>query len=227
MEWLWHFAWELWEGVVDPDKLATLVAQYQYAIYVILAVIVFCETGLVVTPFLPGDSMLFAAGAVSCTGGLNLGLLILVLGIAAILGDTVNYGIGHYIGPRALTGNYRFLKKEYLDRTHRFFERYGGSTIILARFVPIVRTFAPFVAGVGAMHYAKFIVFNVIGGLLWVVGFTSAGYFFGSLPIVKSNFKLVLAAIVVVSVLPMVVEYLRFRFGTQKAGNDQTPMTND
>lgn len=197
--------------------LGQLIHDYGVWTYLILFVIVFCETGLVVTPFLPGDSLLFAAGTFAALPGpdgrppLDIGLLILLLSVAAILGDTINYWIGHYIGPRAFSGEVRFLKKEYLDRTHRFYERHGGKTIILARFVPIVRTFAPFVAGIGAMNYRRFIAYNVIGGVLWVMLFALAGYFFGNLAFVQKRFTYVILAIVVISVLPMVVEVIRER----------------
>ena len=173
--------------------------------------IVFCETGLVATPFLPGDSLLFAAGALAARGSLSVGWLLLLLSVAAVAGDTVNYWIGHWIGPPAFSGKMRFLKKEHLDRTHRFFERYGGKTIVLARFVPIVRTFAPFVAGVGAMSYGRFIVYNVVGGITWVATLTGLGYLLGSRDLVKQHFSLVGVAIVVLSVMPMVIEYFRAR----------------
>lgn len=194
------------------DKhLAEVLRDYGTWTYLILFAIVFCETGLVVTPFLPGDSLLFAAGALASLGSLDVMWLFGLLSIAAILGDTVNYWAGAYIGPRAFSGNIRFLKKEHLERTHRFYEKWGGFTIILARFVPIVRTFAPFVAGIGAMNYAKFIVYNVVGGLAWVGGFLFLGYFFGQIPIVKNNFSLVIIAIVLISVLPIAIELLRAR----------------
>ena len=207
------------------DKhLAQITGDYGTWTYLILFVIVFCETGLVVTPFLPGDSLLFAAGAIAALGSLDAVWLFVLLSVAAIAGDTVNYWIGHYIGPRAFSGEYRFLKKEYLDRTHRFFERHGGKTIILARFVPIIRTFAPFVAGIGAMNYARFIVYNIVGGIAWVALFVFSGYFFGNMPAVKKNFSLVIIAIVLISVMPMVVEYLRARFGTPaKTSTDDPP----
>jgi membrane-associated protein len=210
MDWLWTLK-DVLSNFVDPEKLSTFVAVHEHTIYLILFAIVFCETGLVVTPFLPGDSMLFAAGAVAGMGALHPAWLFLALSAAAIAGDTVNYWIGAYIGPRAFRGDMRFLKKEYLDRTHAFYERYGGKTIIIARFVPIVRTFAPFVAGIGAMNYAKFIVYNVIGGIAWVAMFIFTGYWFGGHPLVKKNFSLVVLAIIIISVMPMVVEYLRSR----------------
>jgi membrane-associated protein len=191
--------------------LGEIIRNYGTWTYLILWVIIFCETGLVVTPFLPGDSLLFAAGSFAAIGTLDPHVLFLILSLAAILGDTVNYWIGAWVGPRAFSGEIRFLKKEYLDRTHRFYEKYGGKTIILARFVPIVRTFAPFVAGVGAMNYGRFIVYNVVGGVVWVALFVYGGYFFGTRPFVQRNFSLVIVAIVLISVMPMLVEYLRSR----------------
>jgi membrane-associated protein len=196
------------------DKhLDAVVSQYGTWAYLFLVVIVFCETGLVVTPFLPGDSLLFAAGALAAIGSLDVWLLFLLLSAAAILGDTVNYWAGAWIGPRAFSGEVPLLKKEYLDRTHRFYERHGGKTIILARFIPIIRTFAPFVAGIGAMNYPRFISYNVIGGLAWVAAFTYGGYFFGNLAFVKGHFSLIIVAIVIISVLPLAVELLRSRLG--------------
>jgi membrane-associated protein len=191
--------------------LREIVAEYAGWSYAILFAVIFCETGLVVTPFLPGDSLLFAAGAIAATGALDPWWLFLALSAAAILGDTVNYWLGHYVGPRAFTGKVRFLKKEHLDRTHRFFEKYGGKTIILARFVPIVRTFAPFVAGIGAMSYGKFFVYNVVGGIAWVAIFIYAGFRFAKNEFVQKNFSLVVMAIIVISVLPMAIEYWRAR----------------
>lgn len=180
--------------------------------YLILFLIIFLETGVVITPFLPGDSLLFAAGSFAALGSLNVWVLFITLTFAAILGDTINYWIGHYVGPKAFSGNIRFLKKEYLDRTHEFYEKHGGKTIILARFIPIIRTFAPFVAGIGAMNYSRFLVYNVVGAVLWVSIFTFGGYFFGNLPFIKENFTLVILAIILISVLPGVVEFLRERF---------------
>ena len=193
------------------QHLGQLISQYGTWTYLILSLIVFCETGLVVTPFLPGDSLLFAAGTFAALGALDLWLVVLLLTIAAIVGDTVNYWIGAYIGPRAFKGDIRFLRKEYLDRTHAFYEKHGGKTIIMARFVPIIRTFAPFVAGVGAMSYPKFIVYNVVGAVLWVGLFVFGGYFFGNISVVRENFTLVILAIIAISVLPIVVEALRAR----------------
>jgi len=191
--------------------LGTVVQTYGAWTYLLLFFVIFMETGFVVTPFLPGDSLLFAAGTFAAMGWLNAALLFLLMAVAAVLGDTVNYWIGHYIGPRAFSSNIRFLKREYLDRTHAFFEKHGGKAVVLARFVPIVRTFAPFVAGVGAMTYGRFVFFNVAGGALWVALFLSTGYFFGNLPFVQQNFELVILAIIAISILPMLTEYLKER----------------
>ena len=185
--------------------------------YGVLFLIIFCETGLVVTPFLPGDSLLFAAGALSASGPLSPGWLIVLLVVAAVLGDTVNYWIGHLFGAKMAQRFPRIVKPEYLARTHAFYEKYGGSTIILCRFVPIVRTFAPFVAGIGSMSYGKFFSYNVIGGVIWVVAFVSAGFWFGQLEFVKKHFGLVELAIIVISVLPMVIEYMRYRQDEKQA----------
>jgi len=191
--------------------LQEFIEQYGTGTYLILFVIIFCETGLVVTPFLPGDSLLFAAGAFAALGSLDLGWLFLLLGVAAVVGDAVNYAIGNFLGPKVLARDGRFLKKKYLDRTHQFYERYGGKTIILARFVPIVRTFAPFLAGVGSMSYWRFASYNVAGAVLWVLLCLLSGYFFGNIPWVKSNFEVVLLAIIFISVLPALIEGWRIR----------------
>ena len=195
------------------DKhLSALIQQFGAWTYAILFVVIFVETGLVIMPFLPGDSLLFAAGTFAALGAFKLGWLILVLAAAAVVGDTVNYWIGHYVGPKVFTReSSRFFKKEYLDRTHAFYEKHGGKTIIIARFVPIIRTFAPFVAGIGRMSYGRFIAFNVVGGVGWVVLLVGAGYFFGNIPFVKKNFSLALLAIVLISTVPIVFEYLRHR----------------
>jgi len=191
--------------------LSEVISQYGFGTYIILFLIVFCETGLVVTPFLPGDSLLFAAGTFGALGALDIKNLIGLLLVAAVLGDAVNYRIGKYCGPKVLNGKSRFLKKEYLERTEKFYERYGNKTIVLARFVPIVRTFAPFLAGVGSMSYSKFFTYNVLGAALWVLSFTLAGYFFGNIPTVKKNFTLVIMAIIFLSILPAVIETYRAR----------------
>jgi membrane-associated protein len=193
------------------EHLNQIVTTYGVWTHLILFAIVFAETGLVVTPFLPGDSLLFAAGALAAIGSLDLWLLVVLLIGAAILGDTVNYWVGAWIGPRAFSGNVKFLRKDYLDRTHAFYEKHGGKTIILARFVPIIRTFAPFVAGVGAMSYPRFIVYNITGAVAWVGLFVPLGYFFGNMPTVKENFSLVILAIIAISVMPIAVEAIRAR----------------
>ena len=200
------------------DKYINVVIQdYGQWTYLILFLIVFCETGLVVTPFLPGDSLLFVAGTFAALGSLNLTWLLVLLSAAAILGDTINYWIGNYIGPRVFQmQNSRIFKKEYLDRTHQFYEKYGPITIVIGRFVPIIRTFAPFLAGVGSMSYGKFLIYNVAGGILWIVLFTLGGYFFGNLPIVKKNFTFVIFAIIIISVMPTVIEYFRQRKAAKK-----------
>ncbi|MBH5329291.1 DedA family protein [Eikenella sp. S3360] len=196
------------------QHLIELTQTYGLWIYAILFLIVFCETGLVVTPFLPGDSLLFAAGAVAALGGMNVHLAAALLLSAAVIGDAVNFAIGKYFGERLFAKpDSRIFKREYLDKTHAFYEKYGGKTIILARFVPIVRTFAPFVAGMGDMHYGRFIRYNIIGAVLWVGLLTYAGYFFGELPVVKNNFGLVVIGIIVISVLPMAVEIARAKWG--------------
>jgi membrane-associated protein len=192
--------------------LHTVIQTYGVWTYLLLFLIIFCETGLVITPILPGDSLLFAAGTFAASGALDLGWLLGLLSAAAILGDAVNYTIGHFMGPKVFTQtDGRFLKKEYLDRTHQFYEKYGGKTIIIARFVPIVRTFAPFVAGVGRMTYARFASYNILGGLLWITVCTVAGYLFGNIPLVKQNFTLAILAIIFISILPGVFEFLRQR----------------
>lgn len=199
------------------DYLADIIARYGAWTLAILFVIVFMETGFVVTPFLPGDSLIFAAATFAARGALDPVALFVLLSIAAVLGDTVNYWIGHRVGAKAYTGEVKWIKKEYMARTHAFFEKHGGKTIFLARFVPIVRTFAPFVAGVSQMPYGYFVRWNVIGGITWVAIFTLLGYFFGNIPFVQQNFELVIIAIVVISVLPAVVEALRARRELRRA----------
>lgn len=190
--------------------LENIMRDYQLATYLLLALIIFCETGLVVTPFLPGDSLLFAAGAITAkTGILNVWVLIPLLFCAAILGDNTNYFFGRYLGTRVFTRDYWFIKRAYIEKTQEFYEKYGGRTLVIARFIPIVRTFAPFVAGVGNMPYQRFISFCLVGGIAWVTGLTLAGYFFGSLPIVKNNFEIVVFGIIGISVLPIVFEFVR------------------
>ena len=201
--------------------LSEIIQNYGLWTYLILFTIIFLETGLVVTPFLPGDSLLFAAGTFAALGALDMMWLFVLLSIAAIAGDTVNYWIGAYVGPKVFhKDKVRFLNKEYLDRTHQFYEKYGGKTIIIARFVPIIRTFAPFVAGIGKMTYWHFISYNVIGGVAWIVICTLAGYFFGNLPIVKENFSLVILAIIIISILPGVIEYMRHKLAPAPVNKD-------
>lgn len=214
MELLKHFL----DLILHIDKhLVELVSQYQSWTYGILFLIIFCETGLVVMPLLPGDSLLFAVGAIASKGDLNVFLVIVLLSIAAILGDTVNYWIGKVIGPKVFSSeSSRWLNRKHLERTHEFYEKYGGKTIIIARFMPIIRTFAPFVAGIGKMSYGKFLLYNVVGGILWIALFTYAGFFFGEIPVVKRNFTLVIFAIIIISVLPAVFEVLRARRGQRK-----------
>lgn len=208
-----EFIKQLIDLVLHLDKhLDALIITYQGWAYGILFLIIFCETGLVVMPFLPGDSLLFALGALSATGSLNAVLLCVILMCAAIIGDNLNYWIGRTIGARLFTSeDSKLFNKQYLERTEKFYDRYGAKTVVIARFVPIVRTFAPFVAGFGRMKYAKFLAFSVAGGVLWICGLVSLGYFFGNLPIVKNNFGLVIIAIIVISVLPAVIEALRAR----------------
>jgi len=207
---------ELFQTVVDYilhlDKyLATLVANAGVWTYVILAVIIFAETGLVVTPLLPGDSLLFATGAIAAASTLNIVVLLPLLMICAIAGDAVNYWAGTIFGERAAAGRLPLVKKAHIDRTHEFFARHGGKTIFLARFVPIIRTFAPFVAGAGAMSYPRFATYNVVGGIVWVSSMLLAGYFFGNLPVVRDNFSLVILAIIILSLIPGIVAVLQER----------------
>ena len=198
--------------------LSVVIAAYGVWTYLILFLVIFCETGLVVTPLLPGDSLLFAAGAFAAKGALDVAWLFGLLSIAAILGDTANYWLGCSVGPKVFrTGQTRFLNRKYLDRTHQFYEKYGGKTIVIARFVPIIRTFAPFVAGLGSMSYWRFISYNVIGGVAWIAVCLFAGYFFGNLRIVKQNFSLVILAIVIISILPGVIEFARQRVKASRA----------
>jgi membrane-associated protein len=198
--------------------LPLIIDTFGIWVYVIVFLVVFCETGLVVTPILPGDSLLFALGTFAALGSLNITVLLILLCIAAIAGDTVNYTIGHYIGPKVFHyEDSRFFKKEYLVKTNQFYEKYGGKTIVLARFMPVIRTFAPFVAGAGAMSYPKFILYNISGGIAWVCIFLLGGYFFGNIPAVKSNFTVVIIAIVIVSVMPGFIEYWRKkRYSSEK-----------
>lgn len=192
--------------------LQAVIQDYGMWTYLILFLIIFCETGLVVAPILPGDSLLFAAGTFAASGALDPVWLFALLSVAAVGGDAVNYAIGHFMGPKVFQQeNSRFLKKEYLDRTHQFYEKYGGKTIIIARFVPIVRTFAPFVAGVGSMTYWRFASYNIIGGIAWIAICLFSGYAFGNIPVVKENFTLVILAIIFISILPGLIEFMRQR----------------
>jgi membrane-associated protein len=194
--------------------LDLVIRNYGFWTYGIFFLIIFLETGLVVTPFLPGDSLLFAAGTFAAIGSLDAKWLVIFLSIAAIAGDTLNYWIGYTVGPKVFSKEKsRFLNKEYLYRTHQFYEKYGGKTIILARFIPIIRTFAPFVAGIGSMTYGRFITYNIVGGIGWVVIFVFGGYFFGTIPFVQHNFSLVIAGIIFISILPGIIEFLRHRKG--------------
>ena len=193
-------------------NLAAIIAAYGVWTYPLLFLIIFAETGLVLAPILPGDSLLFAAGVLARQGYLNILLLFLLLSFASILGDTVNYAIGNYLGPKVFREKSRFFKQEYLCRTQEFYEKHGGKTIILARFIPIIRTFAPFVAGVGKMNYVRFLGFNLVGGLLWVTVGLFSGYLFGGLPFVKDHFSLVIIMVVLISLSPVIFEYIRYKF---------------
>ncbi len=201
------------DGILHLDEyLSQIVGTYGTLTYAMLFAIVFAETGLVITPFLPGDSLLFAAGTIASLGSLNIGIVVVILTIAAIAGDTLNYWVGHFFG-RKIVDNPRitFINQEHIDKTEQFYKKYGGKTIILARFVPIVRTFAPFVAGVGTMDYLTFIAYNIMGGVLWVLLFTLLGYFFGSIPFVQENFHYAVFAIIGLSLIPMVYEYMQHK----------------
>lgn len=215
MEWLsttWHQLVAWFSLILHLDKtLVSLVQQYGTATHWILFLIVFCETGLVVTPFLPGDSLLFAAGALCATGNLDVAWVSILLFVAAVLGDAVNYSVGYRLGDKVFRMNSRFIKAEYLTKTQKFYDKYGTKTIVLARFVPIIRTFAPFLAGVGKMQYLRFGLYNVVGAFAWVGIFVLGGYFFGNLPMVKKNFTIVIFAIIFISVLPAVIEFMKAR----------------
>jgi len=204
------------------QTLANLAAQHSWLLFAVLFIVIFAETGLVVFPLLPGDSLLFLSGTVAAASGISVHLMVLVLFIAAVLGDSVNYGVGRYIGPRAFSRPQdtflgRWLKPAYMERTHRFYEKHGGFTIVIGRFVPIVRTFAPFLAGVGAMAYHTFLSYNLIGAALWVSSLVYAGYLFGNIPWVKDNLAFIVFAIVVVSLLPMVVGWIREKRASRKS----------
>ncbi len=214
---------ELIHSLIDfilhiDQHLTVLVSEYGTLTFLILFAIIFCETGLVVTPFLPGDSLLFAAGAIAALdgSGLNVHLLVVLMIIAAFTGNLLNYSVGRYIGPRVFEGNYRFIKKEYLDRTKKFFDNYGSMTIVYTRFAPILRTFAPFIAGVGQMKYPRFMLYNFIGGVLWVVIFTYAGYYFGNLPFVQQNFEVIVLGIIGISLIPSIFLFLKTKFAKKE-----------
>ncbi|MBI2651948.1 DedA family protein [Candidatus Woesearchaeota archaeon] len=203
--------------ILHLDKyLSVIIQNYGIWTYSILFLIVFAETGLVVAPFLPGDSLLFTAGTFAAIGSLNVLWLFVALGIAAVFGDSLNYSVGKFLGNKAFEKHPKIFKKEYIDKTQHFYEKYGAKTIVLARFVPIVRTFAPFVAGVGQMKYSKFLFYNVFGGILWVALFVFGGYFFGNIPVVKENFSIVILIIIFLSFMPMVVEVWRHKRGERK-----------
>jgi membrane-associated protein len=199
--------------------LAEIINYFGNWAYAVLFLVVFAETGLVITPFLPGDSLLFAAGALSALEGvsLNVHILVLVLFVAAVIGDTCNYWIGHYFGEKLFSEDAKILKQSYLDKTHSFYEKYGGKTIIIARFVPIIRTFAPFVAGAGSMTYSKFMFYNVVGAAIWVISITYLGYYFGNIPIIKDNFAIVVIVIIILSILPAIIEVARVKLKSRKA----------
>jgi membrane-associated protein len=209
----------LWDFFIHlDDHLAAFVAQHGAWVYALLFVIVFCETGLVVTPFLPGDSLLFVVGTLAAAGGMDIALVMALLIAAALSGDNVNYWIGRWAGPKVFRQEEsRWFNRKHLERTHAFYERYGGQAIILARFVPIVRTYVPFVAGVGTMPYLRFLAFSVVGALAWVLSLCLAGYWFGNIPAVKDNLGTVIVVIVIVSVMPMAVAFLRARRRTQRS----------
>ncbi|MBE2223403.1 MAG: DedA family protein [Anaerolineae bacterium] len=199
----------IWEFIIHLDShLEVIIAQIGGWSYLLLFLIIFAETGLVITPFLPGDSLLFVAGALAGKGMLNIAFLFITLAAAAILGDTINYWLGSWIGAKAFDGRFRFLKPEHLEKTHRFFEKHGGKAVILGRFVPVMRTFVPFVAGMGSMNYGRFITYNILGGVLWVAIFLFGGYFFGSIPFVQDNFALVIVVVIALSVMPVVWEVM-------------------
>jgi len=205
-----NFISNLIDFILHLDKHLSLIIQnFGSWTYLILFLIIFAETGFVATPFLPGDSLLFAVGTFAAIGSLNVLWLFIILSSAAIIGDTVNYSVGKFLGRKAIEHETRFIKKEYIDKTQKFYEKYGAKTIVLARFVPIVRTFAPFVAGIGSMNYFKFLAYNVFGGILWVGILLFGGYFFGNIPIVRNNFSVAILLIIIISIMPMIIEFWR------------------
>ncbi|MBR9704891.1 DedA family protein [Candidatus Pacearchaeota archaeon] len=207
------------------ENLAAIIQTYGIWTYLILFLIIFLETGLVIAPFLPGDSLLFAAGAFASQGVLNIFTLCILLIFAAIIGDTVNYWIGNFIGPKVFKENSKLLKRKYLIKTQKFYEKYGGKTIILARFIPIIRTFAPFVAGIGKMQYKKFLAYNIIGAIIWVLLFALAGFYFGNIPLIKDNFEIAIIVIIFISILPPLIEFIRHKF-KEKKQNKQESLIN-
>jgi len=209
---------QLFDFILHIDKhLIEIVNEYDKSTYLILALIIFCETGLVVTPFLPGDSLLFAAGAIAATGSLSIVLLILILFAAALIGDNTNYFIGNFLGHKIVESKRRIINRKYLEKTHQYYERHGGKTVVIARFIPLVRTFAPFVAGLGSMTYKRFILFCILGNLLWICSFSLAGFAFGNIDIVKRNFTFVIFAIILLSILPMIIGIIRHKYFSKKA----------
>jgi membrane-associated protein len=216
MEWIQHIT----EFIFHIDKsLGAIIAHIGPWSYLVIFFIIFAETGFVVTPFLPGDSLLFAGGTLAAIGSFNLAWVLGVILVAAIAGDSLNYAVGKTIGEKMIQKYPRFLKKEYLDRTHRFYEKYGGKTIVLARFIPVVRTFAPFIAGIGTMNYLTFFFYNVTGALLWVAVFVLGGFFFGNIPLIKNNFSLAIFSIILLSVLPVFVEFWKHQRRKKKASS--------
>lgn len=196
--------------VLHLDKhLNDIVSNYKNWTYLILFLIIFCETGLVITPILPGDSLLFASGAIAATSSLDLLTMVILLIVAAFLGDIVNYSAGKFIGPKVFDKNYKFFKKEYLEKTQLFYEKHGGKTIIIGRFIPIIRTFAPFVAGIGTMNYKRFMSYNIVGAISWISIFTFAGYFFGNIPVIKQNFSIVIFSIIIISLIPVIIGFIK------------------
>ena len=200
--------------------LGEIIVRYGTLSYAILFVIIFAETGLVLTPFLPGDSLLFVAGAFSAIGSFDIVVLLLLLWVAAFLGDTVNYWIGHYFGQKIIDNRRIPINQEHINKTQKFYDKHGGKTIFLARFVPIIRTFAPFVAGIGKMDYKKFVYYNATGGFVWVFGFMLSGYFFGNIPVIRENFSIVVVVIIILSVIPILVEFAKARLGKTKSPAD-------
>ncbi|REJ83503.1 MAG: DedA family protein [Bacteroidetes bacterium] len=215
-----EYVYQLIDFVLHIDvHLKEMVLKYDTYTYLILGLIVYCETGLVVTPFLPGDSLLFAAGALAAAGSLNIVLLIAILFFAAFAGDNTNYAVGNFIGHKILSAKRKIIKPEYIEKTHAFYERHGGTTVVIARFMPILRTFAPFVAGLGSMIYRKFVFYSLLGNVLWIFGITLLGYAFGSHPIVQNNFSLVILLIIIASVLPMIIAILKNKLSKVTAKN--------